>query len=219
MKYWTRRALLILMLMPIAACQAETEKYNTGVDYEILPQPIRTHDPSKIEVNEVFSYHCGHCFAFESNLHPWSEKLAKDVDFQRTPAIWQPILEPFARAYYSAEALGVLDKVHGAFFEAYHVSKKIALRKDFTPGPDDFAEIAAANGVDKDKFLQAFDSFGVTSKVNQAKSRVRGYGSEGTPELIVDGKYRIHIQQAKSFENMLKIADFLIEKERAARSG
>ena len=63
--------------------------------------------PDKIEVNEVFSYTCGHCYNFEAVLHPWSEQLPADVDFQRTPAVWQPALEPYARAYYSAYAKGI----------------------------------------------------------------------------------------------------------------
>lgn len=213
---WIKRLALLALLCPVVACQAQTEKYQAGVDYQVLPQAIRTHDPSKVEVNEVFSYHCGHCFTFEKTVHPWAENLADDVDFQRTPAVWQPALEPFARAYYSAEAMGVLEQAHGPLFEAYHLSKKLALRRDYTPNAQDFAEVLKPVGVDSEKFIQAFNSFGVTSKVNQAKSRLRGYLSQGTPELVVNGKYRIHIRAAKSFENMLKIADFLIEKERSA---
>ena len=153
---------------------------------------------------------CGHCYNFEAVLGPWSEQLAEDVDFQQTPAIWQPALEPYARAYYSAAMLKVLDLVHMPIFEAIHV-KREPVRTEA-----DFAAIFAAQGIDSDKFTKAYNSFGMSSMVNQAKARVRGYRVQGTPEVIVNGKYRVSTRQAGGFEGMLSVTDFLIEKERRA---
>ena len=73
MNHWIKRITFLMLILPMAMCQAETEKYEAGVHYEVLPQPIRTADATKIEVNEVFSYTCGHCFNFEAVLHPWSK--------------------------------------------------------------------------------------------------------------------------------------------------
>ena len=210
MTTWIKRLTFIALILPMAMCQAQTEKYQQGVHYEVLPQVIRTANPDKIEVNEVFSYTCGHCFNFEAVLEPWSEQLPEDVDFQQTPAVWQPALEPYARAYYSAAMLKVLDKVHMPIFEAIHV-KRQAVRTEA-----DFAAIFAAQGIDGDKFAKAYNSFGMSSMVNQAKARVRGYRVQGTPEVIVNGKYRVSTRQAGGFEGMLAVADFLIEKERQA---
>ncbi|MDG1166058.1 MAG: thiol:disulfide interchange protein DsbA/DsbL [Porticoccaceae bacterium] len=210
MTNWIKRLTFIALILPMAMCQAQTEKYQQGVHYEALPQTIRTANPDKIEVNEVFSYTCGHCYNFEAVLHPWSEKLAGDVDFQQTPAVWQPALEPYARAYYSAAMLKVLDKVHMPIFEAIHV-KREQVRTEA-----DFAAIFAAQGIDGDKFTKAYNSFGMSSMVNQAKARIRGYRVQGTPEIVINGKYRISTRQAGGFEGMLNVADFLIEKERAA---
>ena len=210
MNNWIKRLTFIALILPMVMCQAQTEKYQQGVHYEVLPQTIRTANPDKIEVNEVFSYTCGHCYNFEAVLHPWSEKLAGDVDFQQTPAVWQPALEPYARAYYSAAMLKVLDKVHMPIFEAIHV-KREQVRTEA-----DFAAIFAAQGIGGDKFTKAYNSFGMSSMVNQAKARVRGYRVQGTPEVVINGKYRISTRQAGGFEGMLNVADFLIEKERAA---
>ena len=57
----------------------------------------------------------------------------------------------------------------------------------------------------------------MTSMVNQASSRVRGYRVRGTPEIIVNGKYRVSTRDAGGFEGMLSVANFLIEKERSAK--
>ena len=113
---WIKRIAFVVMLLPMAMCQAQSDKYQAGVHYDVLPQVIRTANPDKIEVNEVFAYTCGHCYNFEALLHPWSKKLAADVDYQQTPAIWQPAMEAYARAYYSAVMLKVVDKVHMPIF-------------------------------------------------------------------------------------------------------
>jgi thiol:disulfide interchange protein DsbA len=100
----------------------------------------------------VFSYTCSHCYDFEALLHPWSEQLANDVDFQQTPVVWQPSLELFARAYYSAVSLKVLDKVHMPIFEAIHV-KRQAVRTE-----QDVAAIFVAQGVEEDRFSKIYNS-------------------------------------------------------------
>jgi thiol:disulfide interchange protein DsbA len=89
---WSKKVLIIMMLLPLALSQVEAQEYEAGIDYEVLPQAIRTANPNKIEVNEVFHYLCIHCYNFEGTIHPWADKLPSDVDFQRTPAIWQTAL-------------------------------------------------------------------------------------------------------------------------------
>jgi thiol:disulfide interchange protein DsbA len=209
---WIRRIIFMLALAPLAFCQAADEAFKAGEHYDILPQAVRTANSGKIEINEVFSYGCGHCFNFQSELHPWVKKLPADVDFQSTPAVWGKNLELFARAYYAAKVLDVLDKVHMPIFDAIHVKKKSVKNQS------DFEAIFVAEGVSKEKFSSAFNSFGTTSMVNQAKSRVRAYRVRGTPEVIVNGKYRVSTTKAGGFKGMLKVAEFLIEKERAAKA-
>ena len=63
-------------------------------------------------------------------------------------------MEPYARAYYAAKILNVLDQVHTPIFEAIHLKKKSVKNEA------DFAQIFAANGVDSEKFSSAFNSFG-----------------------------------------------------------
>lgn len=202
--------LLMLLLPASLGCAEGDHNFKAGVHYEVLPQVIRTANPDKIEVNEIFSYSCGHCYDFEAVLHPWQESQADDVDVQRTPAVWRPAMEVYARAYFSALTLDVLDKVHMPIFEAIH------LRKEAIRSEKDVAKFFVAAGVDGDKFSKVFNSFGMNSMVNQAKARMRGYRTQGTPEMIVNGKYRVSTRMAGGFEGMLHVAEFLIEKERAA---
>jgi thiol:disulfide interchange protein DsbA len=130
--------------------------------------------------------------------------------------VWNAPGQLQAQAFYAAQALGVLDKIHAAMFEAYHVKNNPLDSKQR------IEQVFVANGVTPEDFAKAFDSFGVTSQVNQAKARTLSYKIEGTPELVVAGKYRVAgrllggkgASEHDSHQKMLEVANFLIAKER-----
>jgi protein dithiol oxidoreductase (disulfide-forming) len=190
---------------------APVEKYQAGKHYQVIPVPVHTANPEKIEVNEVFWYGCPHCYHFEAILEPWAKKLADDVDFERTPAIYRPAMEVHARAYYAAKQLNVLDAMHLIIFKAMQEEKK-ALSNE-----NDIAALFAAHGVSEEEAHKAYNSFSVQSQTRQADARTRSYGVEGTPEIIVNGKYRVSSSDTGSQEAMLSVASFLIEKERKGK--
>ena len=183
-----------------------------GEGYIVIQQPVRTANPDKIEVTGVFWYGCGHCFDFEPMVTQWAEQLPEDVDFRQSPAMWNELMVIHAQAYYTAKALGVLEQVHQVIFD------EINLRKNPLRSRDALEELFLANtDLDAETFRKAFDSFGVKSQVKQADARARAYGIAGTPELIVNGKYRVTGRAAGSKANMLKVAEQLIAQERAAQ--
>jgi thiol:disulfide interchange protein DsbA len=211
LKAWARNALATTALV-VAATLANAADYVAGKHYVVLEAPVRTGDATKIEVTEVFWYGCGHCYAFEPLLEKWSKALPADVVLLRSPAIWHPTMELHARAFYTAKALNVLETLHPALFEAMNVGKnKLGTE-------DDIKKIFTAHGVDGELFGKTFNSFGVGSAVGQADARQRGYKISGTPEIVVEGKYRVSASQAGSHEAMLAVVDHLIATERAARA-
>lgn len=189
----------------LAEDQAKT--YVAGKDYEVLPEPVVTRNKHKVEVVELFWYGCPHCFEFEPMLEAWKAKLPPVADYYQMPAMWSSKMELHAKGFYVAKALGILDEVHEPLFNLMHVEKK---RID---NRDELAAFFKRFGVDKDAFDRTFDSFSVESQINIAKSRAVSYHMQGTPELIVNGKYRVSTTMAGSQANMLKIASFLIEQE------
>ncbi|KAA1190594.1 thiol:disulfide interchange protein DsbA/DsbL [Pseudohalioglobus sediminis] len=205
-----KRVLLTLtvLLLPLAA-QAE-ETYVAGKHYDVINPAIRTAESGKIEAAEFFWYGCGHCYTFEPVLAKWKTTLADDVVFRGIPAMWGGAMELHAKAYYAARALGVEEKMDQAIFQALNVDRK-PLRSE-----DEIAELFAEHGVSKDDFFKAYNSFGVSSQVRQADATARAAKITGTPAMMVNGKYLIGPRKAGSTANMLKIAEFLIEKERAA---
>jgi len=203
---------LLVSFLGLTACDATADQYEAGKHYEVLPQPVVTRDPNKIEVVEVFWYGCIHCFHFEPMIEAWTPKLGADVDFHGSPAMWNVGMKVHAQAYYAAEVLGVLPKVHLPLFKAMNEEHKhLASAEEIEP-------IFIAAGVSKADFEDTFDSFGVNNQVALADSRARSYRVQGTPEIIVNGKYRVSASEAGGQAEMLKVADFLIAQERAARA-
>lgn len=217
MKYFFQPLLLILGLLPlVAACDgggspAAKEAYQAGTHYEVLSTPLRTADPDKIEVTEFFWYGCGHCYHFEPNITAWLKKLPGDVNFVRIPAIWHPDMELHAKMFYAAQSLNKLPELHEAFFTAMQVGKMPLDNREA------ISKIFESKGVSAENFSKAFDSFGTDSLVKQGQAKAAGAKITGTPEILVNGKYRVSSKLAGSQPNMLKVADFLVEKERQAK--
>lgn len=187
---------------------ARADDYQLGAHYEAVKpaQPTQTGD--KHEVLELFWYGCGHCNDFEPYIAKWLETKPDDVEFRRMPALFNQSWMPAAKAYYAAEILGVTDKVHGAIFHAIHAEKR-KLRTD-----DDFARFFAEHGVSESDYRGAIDSFAMDGKIKQAILMTRDYGITGVPSVIVNGKYRTSGGQAGSYEELLKVVDSLVDKDR-----
>ena len=205
-------AAVALATIPVfGLAQEGGEEYVAGTHYDLITPAIRTSSQGKIEVMEFFWYGCGHCYTFEPLVSQWKGTLAEDVVFIGSPAVWNKPMELHAKAFYAAEALGVMDTLHLPLFQAMNVDRKRL------GTPAEIAQVFEAHGVAEADFNKAFNSFGVGSQVNQANARARSAKITGTPELMVNGKYRISSRKAGSQGAMLEIANFLIEKERAAK--
>lgn len=191
---------------------ANAQTYEEGTHYDVIKPAVRVGASDEVVVTEFFWYGCGHCYTFEPLLEVWQKTLPEGVTLQGSPAMWNGAMQLHAKAYYVAEALGVMDTLHPAIFNAMHVQR---LRLG-TPGS--VRELFVANGVSGEDFDKAFDSFGINSQVRQADARARSAKITGTPSLMVNGKYLISASKAGSQANMLKVADFLIQKELASAS-
>lgn len=185
-------------------------KWEAGKNYFLIdpPQPVAT--GSRIEVLEVFSYACIHCAHFQPYADQIAAGLPDYAEYVYMPAIFNPTWEPFARAYYTAQSLGVLDKTHAALFDALHKERR-PMRSI-----EDLATFYAKYGIDPDRFIEASGSFEVESKLARSRDMVPKYGVDGTPSIIVNGKYRITGQSAGGYPQLIELTHWLVEKEHAA---
>lgn len=193
----------------IDAAKHEQDAFIAGEHYVVLDDPVPRRDSSKIEVVQMFSYGCPHCYEFEPLIKDWSRQQASDVDFWYFPAVWNRSMELYARAFYAARELNVAEIVHHPLFAA------IVVEQRRLSSESDLAEFFAGYGVDRNAFHKAFSSSVVDGQVKQAEARVRSYRPAGVPEIVVNGKYRVERMRAGGQAEMLAVVDFLVNKERS----
>jgi protein dithiol oxidoreductase (disulfide-forming) len=202
---------LVLLFSGAALVSAQPALYVEGTHYNAIAEPIRTSDPNKIEVMELFWYGCPHCYAFEPLLESWAREIPSDVAFVRSPGMWNDMMKTHAQIYYTEMELGVFDKVHSVIFN------EIQEKRNYLETQDQIREVFVAQGVAAADFDKAWTSFTVTSAVRAADSRMRASGAGGVPGLIVNGKYVVSTNEAvPTHADMLKVVDFLIKKERGS---
>jgi len=195
----------------VPAPAADTAAPRLGIDYEVMPLPAPTYGHGGIEVAEVFSYACIHCAHFQPLVTAWKKNLPKDVRWEYIPADFGSVWNTFARAYFAADQLHVLAKTHEAIFRAVHEEHAV------TSGtPEEVAAVYGKFGVDPGKFLAAMNSPATDQRLAQARRFVLATGIQGTPTLVIDGRYRVTATADRSFQGMLATADYLIALERAA---
>jgi thiol:disulfide interchange protein DsbA len=163
-------------------------------------------NPDKIEVIEFFWYGCPHCYSLEPAMQAWLKTKPANVEFIRQPAVFSDVWGKHAKAYYVAEALDVVEKVHADFFDAIQNKKQKLVTED------ELAKFFAAHGVKDEDFRAAYSSFLVDSKMRQAEAIAGRYGITGVPALIVNGKYKVTASTAKSQENMINVTNQLIQQ-------
>ncbi len=177
--------------------------------YTRLEPPQPTLNARKIEVREFFFYGCSHCFHLHPFLSEWEKKKPKDVDMVYVPTVFQTSWEPMANTFYALETLGKQKQLDDALYQAWSAGQYLV-------DTDKIADFVAQHGVDRQKFLDAFNSFSVQSKVERSKQMLLAYGVSGTPTLVVDGKYVI---TGLLPEKMIEVLDEVVRLARKERAG
>jgi thiol:disulfide interchange protein DsbA len=200
-------AVSLLAPFTVVAQDSAEPEFIEGQHYIRLPDEVPTRDKNKIEVVEAFWYGCSHCYNFEPMVLAWQKNQPDYVDFWQTPAMWNANMRLHAQMFYAQKALADSQELHEKIFAAMNVQHQ-RLRDEAA-----IKKLFVRNGIDGDAFDKAFSSFGVQNQVVQADARARGYRISGTPEVVVNGKFRVSARTAGSQANMLKVIDFLVAKE------
>ena len=188
-----------------------------GKDYALVQPPQSTDSGSKVEVLEFFWYGCPHCNNLQPSLEAWLKRKPADVEFRRVPAVFQESWLPMTRAYYTIEALGMIDKLHNEMFITLH-KQRVQLRD-----ANAIFDWAAARGVDRKKFADTYNSFGVNGKAQRSIELTRKYDIPGTPALVVDGRYltapsmTLKADRTVDYERFFRVVDGLIAEARKSK--
>jgi len=163
--------------------------------------------PGKIEVLEFFSYGCTHCYALEPSFHEWTQAQPSDVAVRQVPVAFNAGMRPLQQLYYTLEAMNRLD-LHAAVFAAIHQQRLRLFTKD---AMQDWAQ---KQGLDAKRFADTFDSFGVNTKVERANALTQTYDIQGTPTVIVGGRYMTSPSHAKGYRATVDEVDRLVKQLR-----
>ncbi|MBK1644177.1 twin-arginine translocation pathway signal protein [Thiocapsa imhoffii] len=193
-------------LMPVSASATELVQ---GRDWRAISPPQPSGNPGEIEVIEFFSYGCPHCMDLNPVIKPWGANLPADVTFKQVPvtfgrAAWANL----ARLYYALEYSGDLERLDQAVFEALHQDRI----KLFTER--DIFKWVESQGVDLETFEPLFNSFAVETQIKRSDSLVQRYDVTAVPMIAVDGRFVVVGNDARTFADLLVIADALIDKAR-----
>lgn len=204
--------LMAAVLLVMLSVGAQAAGYIEGKHYRVISKPVKTTDPNRVEVVEAFGYWCPHCNAFEPMLDAWSKRLADDVHFKNMPVVFSKKggrHELMARTYYAVNALGVKEKVHQPIYDHLHLHRK-RLKDE-----DDVADFLQGLGVKREDYLKQMKGFAVNVGLNRSNKLIHAYELKAVPSLIINGKYVLSSTEAGSNARMLKVAEYLIAKERA----
>ena len=210
-----RRALLAAGLSLCLTAQAQL---TAGKDYVPVQPPQPTDSGGKIEVLEFFWYGCPHCNNLQPSLQAWLKRKPADVELKHIPAVFQDSWVPLTKAYYTIEAMGLVDKLHQEMFATLH-RQRVQLRD-----ANAIFDWAANKGVDRKKFADTYNSFGVNGRTQRSIELTRKYDIPGTPALVIDGKYLTAPSmtlkdRVVDYDRFFQVVDGLIAEARKGKKG
>ena len=187
------------------AARAQGKAPQEGTDYLTLDKAAPTEAPAgTIEVVEFFWYSCPHCNAFEPQLASWSKKLPKDVAFRRVPVSFRPDFEPQQRLYYVLESMGKVEEMQIKVFKAIHLERQPLTNSE------QITAWAEKQGINQAKFVEAYNSFPVVTRVRKATQLQDRYKVQGVPALGIAGRFYTDGTQAGTMERALGVAEHLV---------
>ena len=198
---------VLLLVSGVTANAAQPDQ----TEYQTINPPLATHSGNKIEVMEVFWYGCPHCYAFQPYLEKWLKTKPDNVEFRLMPGILNRAWVAHARAYYTAEKLGVLDKIHLQLFDAIHKDRRNIFDED------SIKAFFVQQGVDGNEFSKVYDSKEIDKKLIQAIHVQMNAKVTGVPSLIVDGRYLTSPSMTGSYKSLAHVLNSLIKKAAAEK--
>ena len=206
-------------LLAFAVSTTASAQITPGKDYRTINPPQPTESGKRVEVLEFFWYGCPHCNALQAPLRTWLKQKPADVDFRRVPAVLDESWLPLTFTYHALDALGAVDKLHYDVFVAIH-EQKVRLSDQAV-----LFDWVAKHGIDRQKFADAYNSFGVKNRAKRSIEMTRNHDISGTPAITVNGKYLtapsfvLKPDQSVDYPRYFQVLDQVIamaRKERAA---
>ncbi len=214
MRFLSQILMAVSFSLLAAGAGATPDNPQSGKDYRTLAKAQHTDAGARVEVIEFFWYSCPHCNSFEPTLSEWVKKQGDNIVFKRVPVAFRDSFEPQQRLYYALEAMGKSEELQKKIFRTIHVERRQLDTKD------QIVDFIVKEGIDKQKFLDVYNSFSMGSKLKRAAQLQQDYGVDGVPMVAIGGRYvtspsivGASIGRAPEpvlFQGTLKVMDFLV---------
>lgn len=188
--------LLALGVLSFGAMAQQGDGYRT-----LNAEPPTLDGP--VEVLEFFWYGCGACYQFAPLVDSWKADLAEGVVFKRVPAVLNANWRLHGQAFYTAEALGVTERLHSRIFNAIHQERR------FLQSQAEVRSLFVSSGVSGEEFDTAWHSFAVDSQLRRAERLAREYQVRATPSIVVAAHYVSDPSTAGGLRELLQLTDRL----------
>lgn len=211
---WLVRGVLPLFALALVAGAAPAQEVRArqNIEYRLItPQPVDA--GGRIEVIDFFWYGCPYCNELQPALEEWIKRKPADVTVRRVPVILRDSWAPHARIYYTLELLGEAERLHAEVYRSYHV-EELHMSK-----PDVMEQWAARNGIDRRRWVDAYYSPEVDARISRAAQATRRYEIQGTPSLVVDGRFLTSSSMTPTVRGVLPVVDDLVVLARQKRGG
>lgn len=118
----------------------------------------------------------------------------------------------------SADQIAVIlnTEICGGDERAWQILKLAQDNRSRIRSENTLEELFKIAGVNTNNFAKRAKSFSIDSLIQKGNSKSETIGIDSVPTLVINGKYRVTASSASGFEGMLKVAAYLIDKERAA---
>lgn len=182
-------------------------------EYQRLNPPRAVATGDRIEVIEFFYYGCPICYELQPHLSRWLIQAPDYVAIRRVPVLSTEGWEPFARLYYTLEALGQIARLHWPVYDNFHFDG-VQLNDEKV-----MLDWVAKNGIDRERFAATYRSPQIQARIEETRDMMKTYDVRGVPTIVVDGKYVSSARMAGGTRQLMQVVDRLVQQARKERPG
>ena len=196
-KYFLLATIIILITSPNVFAQ----KY-------VQISTEKQQESKAIIIYEFFWYGCPHCYNLEPTMDRIEGNLDKDTKIVKLPVALRDSWIPHAKLYYALKQMDKIDQVHNLIFEEIH------LEDNQLNTEQQMIDFLGKHGVDTDKFIEKYNSFGTEARIKKASNLAKKYQINSVPTIIVNGKYLTSGSYVSSYDELYSVVNLLVERER-----
>ncbi len=196
------KSTIFIAAVILFTASVQAKDYVEGKDYEVRG----TVKSEKPEIREYFSFFCGHCFAMRDQFHQVRDHFLGKAEFVMNPVyVLGGDLGVYSETTYAvAQVAGVADQYEDLLFKSIHVDNEEPQNLDF------FIEKLGDVGIPSEKALQSYNSFVVKGMVSSWDNSVEYAKIEAVPEIMVNGKYVVKMDDIDNVEQLNAVIDYLL---------